>query len=127
MINHHDARKSLIEKYKFPLSRTGVRFIGGRYIAMRRGCFRCPALACRLRHNSPRTRTPMHNQAVATIHHVQDYRRRKALRDCGQGSRRRQFLWLDPVSGQISLAVFRPATPSAASALSGARASGRRS
>lgn len=46
---------------------------------------------------------------IATLYDAEEYRRRKALRDCGSRSRRREFLWIDPRSGTATLAVFRPA------------------
>lgn len=67
----------------------------------------------------------MDTPTTATLHDVADYRRRKALRDCGQGSRRREFLWVHPGSGAATVAVFRPARPSAVAALRDARAAGR--
>lgn len=61
--------------------------------------------------------------ATALIYDVAEYRRRKALRDCGRGSRSQRFLWVDPRSGTASVAVFRPSTPTASAAL---RMAGRR-
>jgi hypothetical protein len=46
---------------------------------------------------------------TATLYDAEEYRRRKALRDCGSRSRRREFLWIDPRSGMTVVAVFRPA------------------
>jgi hypothetical protein len=67
----------------------------------------------------------MDTPITATLYDVADYRRRKALRDCGQGSRQREFLWLHPGSGAAMVAVFRPAQPSAVASLRSARAAGR--
>lgn len=63
--------------------------------------------------NRPSVNTAMH---TAQILDFQEFRRRQALRDCGTSSRSRQFLWVMP-GGQAAVAVFRPATPSAADAL----------
>ncbi|MFT4246585.1 MAG: hypothetical protein QM581_00940 [Pseudomonas sp.] len=65
---------------------------------------------------------PMDTPAPATLHDFSDYRRRKALRDCGRDSRPREFLWVQPASGIATVAVFRPALPSALAALRAARA-----
>ncbi|MDQ1091779.1 hypothetical protein QE400_001192 [Xanthomonas sacchari] len=68
----------------------------------------------------------MSAHVIAPVYDVADYRRRKALRDCGQDSRRRAFLWVHPGSGTVQVAVFRPAQPSAAAALHGVHVAGRR-
>ncbi|KLD75182.1 hypothetical protein FZ025_06655 [Xanthomonas hyacinthi] len=68
----------------------------------------------------------MSTHTTANLYDVGDYRRRKALRDCGQGSRRREFLWVHPASGAAQVAVFRPAQPTAAAVLlRSARTAGR--
>ncbi|MFT4198563.1 MAG: hypothetical protein QM601_11760 [Pseudoxanthomonas sp.] len=53
----------------------------------------------------------------AHILDFQQFQQRRALRDCGADSRRREFLWVDPLRGQVQVRVFRPARPSAAEAL----------
>lgn len=73
----------------------------------------------------PSADRPMHAPASATIYDAEEYRRRKALRDCGRHSRRREFLWVQPGGGAAVLAVFRPARPEAADALRDARSAGR--
>ncbi|MEL1263124.1 hypothetical protein [Pseudoxanthomonas putridarboris] len=53
----------------------------------------------------------------AQIYDFQDYRRRQALRDCGAASQRREFLWMNPLNGSVSVGVFRPARSDAAESL----------
>ena len=67
----------------------------------------------------------MHAPASATLYDAEEYRRRKALRDCGRHSQRRDFLWVQPGSGTAIVATFRPARPGAAEALRDARNAGR--
>ena len=52
----------------------------------------------------------------ARLYDFQEYRRRQALRDCGVGSRPRDFLWLN-AHGVVGVARFRPARLSATEAL----------
>lgn len=54
----------------------------------------------------------MSTHITATIYDVEEYRRRKALRDCGRDSRRQEFLWLPPGSAVALVAVFHPAQSS---------------
>jgi hypothetical protein len=54
---------------------------------------------------------------LAKIYDFQDYRSRQALRDCGTASRSRQFLWVDPRNGSLSVRMFRPATATPMAAL----------
>lgn len=63
--------------------------------------------------------------ATATLYDAAEYRRRKALRDCGQRSQRREFLWVYPGSVVASVAVFLPARPNAADMLHSARVTAR--
>lgn len=53
----------------------------------------------------------------ATLYDADEYRRRKALRECGAASRKREFLWVDPLRGTVAVATFRPARPTALAAL----------
>ncbi|UWX04134.1 hypothetical protein H1235_01670 [Pseudoxanthomonas sp. NC8] len=67
----------------------------------------------------------MHIPDSATVYDAEQYRRRKALRECGGSSSRREFLWVQPGFGAVQLVVFRPAPPTAAEALrSAARRTG---
>lgn len=51
---------------------------------------------------------PMPTSATATLHDFSHYRRRKALRECGQNSRQRAFLWVQPRYGITTVVVFQP-------------------
>lgn len=61
----------------------------------------------------------------ATLHNADEYRRRKALRNCGSASRKRAFLWVDPLQGTVTMATFQPAQPTALAALRAGMTSGR--
>ncbi len=54
---------------------------------------------------------------TAQILEFREHQTRQALRQCGASSRRREFLWVHPLDGQVSVGVFRPAPPTAAEAL----------